>query len=988
MTTTLDKRAQYRAEPPRGAHSALDTALAGIDVALRNLEHEAINPAGASDAPPVPSINPHSGENANTGNQVPVRPSSPSSSPPSLESDQKFDAILRKLTKLPPPLTRQGSTALPSSTRHTNRDIGVDASPRQITTAHAVTPPAPTRASDIDGAIRKLTDVIARHDLQSSASSALPAAQASQAAGKDNRPLTNQPARPTPRSRPDLDPEISDAARKLKDLIAQPGEQGNTSQLSTIEPKQSLVGTANSPKTQKAIQPGPGTQQVSRSVNGPPVREHPAASALPAAQITPAQPPTVSLQKQGNLAAHQSVEHAERSASPAQPNVTSKADNVSQSAKQDKVSSAAGHPSHDAKIDARLKAPDEARPVISPRPQSVPEMGPVLDAEKGKVSEQQRPVGNDQKNPSTGGGGRKSGFHQRSEAPNFAQSFQNGLNAVRHNLLIVMAFTVVTNILVLAIPIYLFQISDRVLTSRSLDTLIMLTIVIAGAIVLQAVLDALRRFILTRTAVEVAAQLGGPILSAAARASLNGNGKDYHVLGDLQQLRSFITSGTLLSILDAPLSPLFVVVVFLIHPDLGFIIVVASVVLLALALVNQRMTARHFSDSSAFLSRATLHLDSMARNAQIINAMAMIPEAVRIWGRDTANSLRAQAKGQDRNVVIASISRGFRMLTQVGMLGWGAYLAIQGELTGGMVIAASIIASRALGPIEGAIEGWHQFTSFRAAFQRIRNLLQTSPLNVERLRMPDPKGRLDVERVLYVPPPTKKVILNGVSFSLMPGESLAIVGNSGSGKTTLGKMLVGSILPTSGSVRLDLMDLRNWDPRQFGENIGYLPQDVQLFPGTIKANIARMHDDAKDRDIYEAAMLADVHELIASFSQGYETIVAGDGAPLSGGQKQRIALARAFFGNPRLVVLDEPNSNLDTAGENALARALMHAKRQGITTITITQRTSLLNCVDKIMVLNAGTVAMLGERTDVLRVLTTPSSGTAASPETSSRAMP
>lgn len=626
-----------------------------------------------------------------------------------------------------------------------------------------------------------------------------------------------------------------------------------------------------------------------------------------------------------------------------------------------------------------LKARDDSRSETPPRPRTIPEMAPVLEGKKSNGQAPQR-TGGGTPPGGGGGGGRGSGFHRRTSAPNFAQSFQNSLNAVRHNLWIVMAFTVATNILVLAIPIYLFQISDRVLTSRSLDTLIMLTIVIAGAIVLQSVLDAVRRFILTRTAVEVAAQLGGPILSAAARASLGGNSKDYHVLGDLQQLRGFITSGTLLSILDAPLSPFFIVVVFLIHPQLGFIIVAASIVLLLLALINQRVTARYFSDSSSFLSRASLHLDSMARNAQIINAMAMIPEAVRIWGRDTANSLLAQTQGQDRNIVIASISRGFRMLTQIAMLGWGAYLAIQGELTGGMVIAASIIASRALGPVEGAIEGWHQFTNFRAAFQRIRNLLQSSPLNVERLLLPEPKGRLDVERVLFVPPPTKKVILNGVSLSLEPGESLAIVGNSGSGKTTLGKMLVGSILPTSGSVRLDLMDLRNWDPRQFGENIGYLPQDVQLFPGTIKTNIARMRDDARDQDIYEAAVLADVHELIASFPQGYETFVAGDGSPLSGGQKQRIALARAFFGNPRLVVLDEPNSNLDTAGETALTRALLHARQQGITTVTITQRTALLNCVDKIMVLNAGTVAMLGARTEVLRALSASPAGNGGRP--------
>jgi len=623
---------------------------------------------------------------------------------------------------------------------------------------------------------------------------------------------------------------------------------------------------------------------------------------------------------------------------------------------------------------AEAKARDEA--YAPPRPQV--KIGPVIEADRGPLRETKKPGdgngGGSAGGPPGGGGGGgngrgPSGFHKRVEMPDFAVAFKNGLTAVRKNVMIVMVFTVMTNILVLAIPIYLFQISDRVLTSRSVDTLVMLTVVVCAAVVLQMAFDAIRRFILMRTAVEVGAQLGAPILAAAARSSLNGSSRDYHVLGDLQQMRSFITSGTLLSILDVPMAPLFVMVVFLIHPHLGSIVIASSVLLVAIAYVNQRMTASHFADANGFLSRATLHVDSMSRNSQIINAMAMIPEAVRIWGRDTALSLKSQVRAQDRNIVLAGVSKSVRLLTQVAMLGWGAFLAIEGEMTGGMVIAASIIASRALTPIEGAIEGWNSFTQFLASFVRVRALLQSSPFNFQRLLLPAPQGRLDVDRVLYVPPPTKKVILNGISFSLMPGESLAVIGNSGSGKTTLGKMLVGSILPTSGNVRLDLMDLRNWDQRQFGENIGYLPQDVQLFPGSIKANIARMRDDASDQQIYEAAVLADVHELIASFPQGYETFVAADGAPLSGGQKQRIALARAFFGNPRLVVLDEPNSNLDTPGEMALAKALMHARRQKITVVTITQRTALLNHVDKILVLSNGTVAMFGTRADVLKVL-------------------
>ncbi|WP_460273899.1 type I secretion system permease/ATPase [Celeribacter sp. ULVN23_4] len=571
----------------------------------------------------------------------------------------------------------------------------------------------------------------------------------------------------------------------------------------------------------------------------------------------------------------------------------------------------------------------------------------------------------------TGGGGSGAQFHKRLGPTDFSGALKQGKVAVRRNLMLVGMFTLATNILVLSIPIYLFQISDRVFTSRSIDTLIMLTIVVAGAILLQAMLDAVRRFILMRTAVEVAARLGSPILSAAARAALHSNGREYQTLGDLQQIRSFLVSGTLLSFLDVPFAPIFVLAIYMVHPHLGHIVVLTGLVLTVIALINQKITAKPFAEANLAQSRANLHLDSMSRNSQIINALAMIPEAVSIWGRDTANSLKSQVRAQDRNILTAAFSRAFRLMTQIAILGWGAYLSLHGEITGGMVIAASIIAGRALAPVEGAIEGWSHFLLSRAAYGRIEGLLRASPLNHERLILPHPEGRLDVERLLFVPRGTKNVVLNGISFALNPGESLAVIGNSGAGKTTLGKMLVGSILPTSGCVRLDLMDLRNWDQRQLGENIGYLPQDVQLFPGTIKDNIARMRPDATDAQIHEAAVLADVHDMIASFPQGYETVVASDGTPLSGGQKQRIALARAFFGNPRLLVLDEPNSNLDTAGDLALAQAMRHAKRAGITVVVITQKPSLLAEVDKIMLMAQGGVSLFGARAQVLRELET-----------------
>jgi ATP-binding cassette subfamily C protein len=559
---------------------------------------------------------------------------------------------------------------------------------------------------------------------------------------------------------------------------------------------------------------------------------------------------------------------------------------------------------------------------------------------------------------------------RRSSEQEFRQALAKALAVSRQKLVIVGIFSLVVNTLILGVPVYLFQISDRVLTSRSTDTLIMLTAVVGGAIFFHVLIDMMRRFVLMRLAVDFESRLGAPVLAAAARASKNGSSREFQILGDLQHIRSFLTGPVLLTMFDAPVAPVYLAAVFLIHPHLGFIVTGTGIALLIVAAVNQRMTAVPFGRANAFATRSNLQADAMARNAQVLNAMGMVPEAVRIWGREAAESLKSQVTAQDRNIWMTGISKLIRQGTQIGLLGWGAYLSLQNDVTGGMIIAASIVGSRALAPIEGTIEGWRAFVQARTAYQRIKALLNNSPLNFDRLRLPRPQGRLTVERLLYVPPPDKKVILNGVSFSLSPGESLAIVGASGTGKSTLARMLVGSIHPTAGNIRLDMMDLRNWDPRQFGESVGYLPQDVQLFPASIKANIARMRDDATDADVYDAAELADVHGMISEFAQGYETVVAMDGSPLSGGQRQRIGLARAFFGNPRLVVLDEPNSNLDTIGEQALAQALARAKERSITVVAITQRPSLLKSVDKILILTKGAVQAMGKREDIMPLIT------------------
>jgi ATP-binding cassette subfamily C protein len=572
-----------------------------------------------------------------------------------------------------------------------------------------------------------------------------------------------------------------------------------------------------------------------------------------------------------------------------------------------------------------------------------------------------------------GGGGGRGGappLHRRSSDNEFRDVLGKGLASARRNMVTVGIFSVVVNLLVLAIPIYLFNMSDRVLTSRSTDTLVMLTIIVIIAIAAHVLMDMMRRFILMRVAVETEAKLGGPVLSAAAKSAQSGSSREFQTLADLQHLRAFITGPVLLTMFDTPVAPVYFAVVFLIHPHLGFIVLGSGAALVIVALLNQRVTAVPFNQANNYGARANMTAESMARNAQVINAMGMIPEGVQVWGRETVESLKAQVVAQDRNILMTGLSKFLRLCTQIAILGWGAWLALEAHVTAGMVIAASIVASRALAPLEGTIEGWRSFVQARSAYARIRSLLLNSPLNLERLRLPRPAGYLNVERILYVPPPNKKVILNGITFQLKPGESLAIVGDSGTGKTMLARMLVGSIIPTAGSVRLDMMDLRNWDPRQFGESVGYLPQDVQLFPASIKANIGRMREDISDEEVFDAAEAADVHELISGFAQGYETIVGMDGSPLSGGQRQRIGLARAFYGNPRLLVLDEPNSNLDSNGERALAKALLRAKEKKITVVTITQRAALLMSVDKIMIMHQGAVQAFGSRDEIIPMLT------------------
>lgn len=536
----------------------------------------------------------------------------------------------------------------------------------------------------------------------------------------------------------------------------------------------------------------------------------------------------------------------------------------------------------------------------------------------------------------------------------------------RRNFTLVATFSVVVNLLMLTVPIYLFQLSDRVLTSRSVDTLLMLTMLAATFLGALSLVDIFRRQILGALATRMETLLGGPLLAAAIGSPQAADGSAMQTIRSLHQVRNFISSPTMLLLFDAPLAPLYFAAVFLINAQLGVVALVAGMVLMGIAILNQRLTSETLARAGAHATKADARVEALARNAQVINAMGMLHESILHWGREHARALSSQSAALNSNFWISGASKFFRLLTQVAVLGWGAYLALEGEITGGMMIAASIIASRALQPLEGMIEGWRSVVQTRAAYARVVTAIDAFQNEKERLRLPKPDGRILADRLLYIPPGRKEPVLNGVSFVLEPGGSLAIVGPSGSGKSTLARMLVGCLTPTAGNVRLDGTELRNWDRRLFGTYTGYLPQEVELFPGTIRENVCRMRSDLSDEMVFEAAQVAGVHEMICSLPDGYETVLEGSGAPLSGGQKQRIGLARALFGNPSMIVLDEPNSNLDAAGEKALTETLARAKQKGVTVIVITQRPMLLNSVDRVLVLRAGRMEGLGPPSEVL----------------------
>jgi ATP-binding cassette subfamily C exporter for protease/lipase len=533
------------------------------------------------------------------------------------------------------------------------------------------------------------------------------------------------------------------------------------------------------------------------------------------------------------------------------------------------------------------------------------------------------------------------------------------------------AFSGVINVMMLTPAIYMLQVYDRALVSRNVTTLTMLTILVIGLFLLMATLEMFRTRVLIRVGNCLDMDLNRRIFTAAFERNLSrAGGNPSQALQDLAQVRQFLTGNGLFAFFDAPWTPIYLLVAYLIHPLLGLVTLIGSLILVGLAYLTEKATQKPLAEANQAALSSASYANNNLRNAEVIEAMGMLPSIGKRWYQSHLRILEMQTLASDRAALISSIGRFVRITLQSLILGAGALLAIEGKITPGMMIACSILTGRALGPVEQVIASWKQLLGCRSAWGRLNEMLNDYPRRPPSMSLQRPLGMLAVENVFAGAPGTGtgNTILRGVSFNLSPGESLGIIGPSASGKSTLARLLVGVWPAQAGKVRLDGADMFTWNKGELGPWIGYLPQDVELFEGTIADNIARFGEVDSDA-VIRAARTTGVHEMILRFPQGYETRLGTDGSPLSGGQKQRIALARALYGEPNLIVLDEPNANLDDVGEKALVDALAQLKNRGATVILISHRPNVLCAVDKVLMLRDGGVQMLGTRDEVFAAL-------------------
>jgi ATP-binding cassette subfamily C protein len=563
----------------------------------------------------------------------------------------------------------------------------------------------------------------------------------------------------------------------------------------------------------------------------------------------------------------------------------------------------------------------------------------------------------------------------RSAGPPAASSeLREALSACWYAFVAIGLMSGLINILYLTGSFYMLEVYDRVLPSRSVPTLVALSILALTLFAFQGVLDIIRSRVLVRVAAtldeRLSARVYDIVVALPLRARTPGDG--LAPLRDLDQIRSFLVTTGPLALFDLPWMPIYVLICFLFHPWIGVAALIGAVILTSLTLLSEFMTRKPSRMTMQHIGTRNGLADAGRRNAEVLLAMGMAPRMGKIWGEANAKYLASQRQTSDVAGGLGAISKVLRFALQSGVLGLGAYLVIQQQATAGIIIASSIIVARALAPVELAIANWRGFVSARQSWKRLSDSLAAMDKGPEPMSLPAPKSNLVVENVIGNPPGIQRMVVQDVSFTLKAGQGLGIIGPSASGKSSLARLIVGVWLPARGKVRIDGAALDQWSPAELGQHIGYLPQDVELFAGTVAQNIARFEPDAPSEAIIAASQAAGVHDMIVRLPEGYDTQIGENGAVLSAGQRQRIALSRALYRDPFLIVLDEPNSNLDSDGDKALTQAIVGVRKRGGIVVVVAHRPSALAGVDQVLAMLNGRAHAFGPRDEVLAKLFNP----------------
>lgn len=530
-------------------------------------------------------------------------------------------------------------------------------------------------------------------------------------------------------------------------------------------------------------------------------------------------------------------------------------------------------------------------------------------------------------------------------------------------------FSLFINILMLVPSIYMLQLYDRVLTSRSEDTLWLLTAIIIFLFIIMATLEIVRSKILVKVGNKMDALLSQRIFDSVFALAQKYPGKASSMpLNDLTQVRQFLTGNGLFAFFDAPWIPIYIAVLFMFHPMFGYFAIAAAIVLIIITIANEHSTKDKLAEANNLNRASTVFVDSNLRNAEVVHAMGMKKNIRSRWEEKHYGFLNAQNEASNKAGFWINISKSSRMMFQSLILGLGGLLAINLEVSAGMMIAGSIIMGRALAPIDLIIGSWKGFASARTSYHRLDSLLAEFPEEKDYMKLPNPEGDISLENVVVVPPGANQPSIKGISMQINKGDVVGIIGPSAAGKSSLARIILGLWPLANGKSRLDGADIYQWNKDDLGDFIGYLPQDVELFEGTISENISRFGEVVPEK-VVEAAQKAGVHDMILRLPEGYDTKIGAGGISLSGGQRQRVGLARAMYNNPILVVLDEPNSNLDDQGELSLINAVQNLKQSSTTVIVITHRQSILKATNKLAVLSQGTLQLYGPTAEVIAKL-------------------